>query len=141
MKSSRGFTLVELMIAVVVASILAAIAIPSYRSHVIKANRSAAQQFMMDVASKEEQVIFDLRRYSAVAASADFPNAPTAGSPGLTMVIPTKADQFYSYVVTTAAGPPPAYTITATPKAGTMQASDGNLTLTSAGGKTPAGKW
>lgn len=141
MKSSRGFTLVELMVAVVIAGILASIALASYRSHVIKANRSAAQQFMMDVANKEEQVILDLRSYVAVTATANFPNAPTNASPGLAVTVPTKAVQFYDFTVTTAAGPPPTYSITGTPKAGTMQASDGALTLSSAGVKTPTNKW
>ncbi|MGL5377129.1 MAG: prepilin-type N-terminal cleavage/methylation domain-containing protein, partial [Cetobacterium sp.] len=36
----RGFTLIELMITVAVIAIIAAIAIPSYQSHVAKSRRT-----------------------------------------------------------------------------------------------------
>ena len=36
---------------------------------------------------------------------------------------------------------PPTFTITGTPKSGTRQASDGNITLTNTGAKTPPDKW
>jgi type IV pilus assembly protein PilE len=43
------------MLAVVIVSILATIAIPSYSQIVIRANRAAAQKFMLDAASRAEQ--------------------------------------------------------------------------------------
>ena len=51
----RGFTLIELMIAVAIIGILVAVAYPSYQGQVRKANRAAAQQFMLDVAMREQQ--------------------------------------------------------------------------------------
>jgi type IV pilus assembly protein PilE len=142
-RSVRGFTLIEVMAAVAVIGVLVAIAYPSYLGQVRKSNRSAAQQFMADVASREQQMLLDLRSYVAVAATANFPNAPTAGSPGLNLVVPTNAQVNYDFAVAapapTASAPLPTFTVTATPKG--QQSVDGNLTLDSAGVKAPANKW
>src|SRR6185437_8069877 len=60
-KRSRGFTLLEVIVV-----ILAAIVLPAYQSQVRKGNRSAAEQFMQDVATLEQQIILDSRLYDAV---------------------------------------------------------------------------
>ena len=137
---NRGFTLIEIMIVVVIVGILAAIALPSYREHVIKANRSAAQQFMLDVAARQQQILLDSRGYVAVAATADFGNAPTGSPTGVGLPAPADVATNYSFVVTRDnSATPPTFTITATAIGG--QAGDGNLTLNQAGTKTPSGKW
>ena len=46
-----GFTLIELIITVAIVGILASIALPSYRQYVVRSNRSAVQQFMLDRSS------------------------------------------------------------------------------------------
>lgn len=51
-KFDRGFTLIELMIVVMVAAILAAIAIPSYQSYARKANAAFAQQEILKLADQ-----------------------------------------------------------------------------------------
>jgi type IV pilus assembly protein PilE len=52
---SRGFTLMELIIAVVVIGILAAIAIPNYSQYVARSNRATAQQVLLEVAGQLER--------------------------------------------------------------------------------------
>lgn len=123
----KGFTLIELMIVVAIIAILAAIAYPSYINYIIRSNRSAAQQFMLDVAQRQELFLMDQRAYASTVAA-------------LNMTVPDKVDPLYSVTITTTATPPE-YTITATPKSGTLQANDSTLTLTQAGVKMPADKW
>lgn len=123
-----GFTLMELMIAVAILAILTVIAVPTYLDSVIKSNRRAAQGFVMDVSLRQNQVLLDRRSYASTLAD-------------LGMALPAEVAKAYTVSITATAGPPPSYTITATPKVGTAQVKDGALTLSSAGVKTPAEKW
>jgi type IV pilus assembly protein PilE len=54
---SRGVTLIELMIVVVIASILMAIAVPSYRSYVLRSHRVEAKTALLDLAGREERYL------------------------------------------------------------------------------------
>ncbi len=111
--TQRGFTLLELMIVVAIAAIIAAVAVPSYRSHVIRTNRASAESFMSQIASKQEQIMLDMRSYQAVANNAAFGNTPAAG--GISLAVPTNVANNYTLTVTATVGPPPGYVITATP--------------------------
>ena len=53
--NSKGFTLVELLTAMVIAAILLAVAIPSYRSQTQKSRRTEAKTALLDLASREER--------------------------------------------------------------------------------------
>lgn len=121
-----GFTLIELMIAVVIVAILAAVAYPSYQDHLRKGRRAAAQAFMLEVANREQQYLLDARSYTSALSD-------------LKLTVPTEVSPFYTVTIA-AASPPPTYTITATPVAGSPQASDGVLTLTHEGNKTRNGQ-
>lgn len=59
LKSSGGFTLIELMIVVAIIAIIMAVAIPSYSNHVEKTRRTTAQSDLMELAQWME------RRYTA----------------------------------------------------------------------------
>ncbi|OWW23007.1 type IV pilin protein [Noviherbaspirillum denitrificans] len=127
-KHRRGFTLIELMISMVIVTILAAVALPSYRNYVKRGKRAAAQAQMMDIANRQQQYFLDKRSY----ATKD--ELQSAG-----YSLPSEVSAYYSYDIAVPSSGTPAYTITFTPTG--SQASDGALTLNNAGVKTPADKW
>lgn len=120
----RGFTLIELMITVAIVAILVAVALPSYNSYVLKSNRAEAQAYLMAVASRQQQFMIDTRAYAALA---------DVGVPA-----PANVSKSYTLALTTVAGPPPTFVLTATPK--TAQASEacGTISINQAGTKTAA---
>jgi type IV pilus assembly protein PilE len=126
-KVQGGFTLMEVMIVVAIIGILAAIALPSYDSYIIKANRRAAQAFMLDVANKERQYLLDARAYSTDLTAIGI-GAPIEVSINYTITVAVTAT-------------PPGFTVTATPISGKKQASDGTLSVTDTGVKSPSDKW
>lgn len=136
----QGFSLMELMVVVAIVAILAAVAIPSYRDHVLKTHRAAAESFMSQAANKEEQILLDMRNYAPVTANANFVNAPASPSTatsGISLAVPDHVAQDYDLTITTTTSTtsPPTFKITAAPK-GPQQVGDtlcGTLTLDSTG--------
>jgi type IV pilus assembly protein PilE len=135
MRRGRGFTLIELLIVVAVIGILASIAWPSYNRYVTRARRSDAQQFMLDISSRQEQYLLDARSYTGALDTTGL----NLTRNGWSCTATTCSNAYYDVTVAATAGPPPAYTTTATAKG--AQLSDGNLTLSNLGVKTPADKW
>lgn len=62
---SRGFTLIELMIAVAIIGIIAAFALPSYMDSVRKTQRSDAKIALSEAAARQEQFFAENNSYAA----------------------------------------------------------------------------
>ena len=126
MAKARGFTLVELMIAVAIVGILVAIAVPSYNSQLRKGRRADAAGFITQVAQKQQQYILDARTYAHGASALS----------DLGLTAPTSVSDWYNVTVEPAAPTtPPSFTVKATPIAGKAQEPDGILSVTHAGAK------
>lgn len=125
----RGFTLVELMVALAIIAILASIALPSYQQYVIRGNRAAAQAEMLDIANRQQQFMLADREY------ADLSKLNATG-----YALPSEVSDKYTVTMDVDnSATPPIFTVTMTPKG--SQSEDGALTLNSAGVKSPASKW
>jgi type IV pilus assembly protein PilE len=109
---SRGFTLIELIIAVAVVAILARIAYPSYASFMARGKVTDALASLGDYRVKMEQYFQDNRNF---------------GTAGAACPVAAPASQYFTY--TCAVGTPnTTYTATATSIAGAVGAAAGDYT-------------
>jgi type IV pilus assembly protein PilE len=72
--NSRGFTLIELMIVVLVVAVLASIAVPSYRQYVLRSHRTEAKAALLNVAAAQEKFYLQNNTYTTALTA-----APPAG--------------------------------------------------------------
>jgi type IV pilus assembly protein PilE len=126
-RSQGGFTLIELMMVVAIVAILLAIVLPAYQNQIIRGHRAAAKSEMLEIANRQQQYLLSNRAYTN--------DLSLLGGYTLPLDVAAK----YSAAVTLGGGAVPSYSMTFTALG--SQASDGNLTLTSEGVKTPADKW
>jgi type IV pilus assembly protein PilE len=113
-----GFTLIELIVAMVILAILAAIAIPSYSNYVLTSHRSEAKGALLDLASSEERYFSANNQYTATPSnlgySASAGQAFNIGTGGYYQVSATGIAVIAATAPTgTTAGTPASFTITA----------------------------
>lgn len=129
-RKSGGFTLIELMITVAILGIVAAIALPSYRTHLVKAARVQAQTELLELANLQEKIYLNSTAYTASVTTAY--NGTAAG--GLGRTNGTTNDGKYTLSLVVPAGAQ-TFVLTATPAAGKPQVGDGNLSISESGQK------
>ena len=122
----RGFTLIELMIAVALVAILVAVALPSYREYIKRSSRGAAQSELVELAAVQEKIFLNSNAYAS-SVTAAYTGSSTGGLGATTGL---SRDSRYS-LSTTVNGA--SFTLIATPAAGSTQADDGNLSIDAQG--------
>lgn len=116
-ENSRGFTLIELVIAIAIVGILLAIAIPSYNTYIQKGNRPAAKAALLDLAAREESYYTLNNAYASQLTSLGYSQA--------SMPIPSATQNYYTLnIASVGTSVPPSYTLQATPVVGSVQATD-----------------
>lgn len=120
----KGFTLMELLVAVTIVGILAAIAYPAYLNYAYRARRSDGQAALMNLASYLEAYYTENNTYAtATLANMNLTNASQQG--------------YYTVAITTQTAT--TFTLTATPAgAQTGDTSCPTLTLTNTNVKGPS---
>ena len=128
-----GFTLVELMVVVAIATILFAIAVPSYVSYVRQSRRTEARTAVLDLAGREERFFStNGASYATTPANLGYTGAGWPVVIGsnyyqVTVCVPANANCTAGLAMP---NPPaaPSYTVVATPVAGQTQVNDTQCT-------------
>lgn len=117
MRSTRGFTLIELMMAVAIVAMLASIALPGYTQYVVRSRRAAAQGDLVSASSAMERHFTVAGRYTGAAAGTTFPDRSPA------------QDGDAMYRISIQSLTPTTFTLRAQPIAGGSQARDGAMEI------------
>lgn len=121
-KTSRGLTLIELMVTVAIIAIIAAVAVPAYEKQAQKSRRADGIALLMDAAAREERFVIDNNVYTTTMT----------GSTGLGLASADSQKGYYALSAVLGADSL-SYTLTATAQNGQENDVCGNLTLTSKG--------
>jgi type IV pilus assembly protein PilE len=110
--ANRGYTLIEILIAIAIVSILTTIAVAAYTAEVQKSRRTDARSALLDLAGREEKLFSTANAYSAAPSDLGY-GAVGAGWPI------TVGSGYYQVTVTTPdpnqGGAAATYSISATP--------------------------
>lgn len=121
---SAGFTLVELMIAVAILAIVAAVALPLYNQYSQRTYRTEAQADLLNCAQAMERFAAQNFTYDGVDDAA------------LDNLCDQRSEAQNRYQITVAVPDDDQFTLTATPVAGGVMDGDGVMTYDEAGNRT-----
>lgn len=127
-----GFSLIELMVVVAIAGILAVVGYPLYRKQVLKSHRTAAKSALLDLASREESYFSTNNQYATLS------QLGYASLSNGALQVPSASETYYDVTVKVTTTPA-AFTGTATPVGTQAADSCGSFTLNSAGVQAATG--
>ena len=122
MERMRGFSFIEIMIAVVVAALLMAMATTAYSRYVFRARRADAHHMLMTIAHAEERWYATYNRYTDDMSKLGYDASPHA---------------YYELALTVDDAAAQSYLATAMPIDAQTSDACGELTIDNAGRKTP----
>lgn len=121
-KSAKGFTLIELMIAIAVVGILAAVALPSYQDYIRRGKRADAHALLQNAAFAQER--HRLNNSSYATATTQLVGACSGPTPG------TCESQQGNYTLSISDVDAIKFTLTATAATPSQQADSGCTSIT-----------
>ncbi|MBF0185042.1 MAG: prepilin-type N-terminal cleavage/methylation domain-containing protein [Magnetococcales bacterium] len=130
MNRERGITLIELLIALTIVSLLTIVALPNYQAFVIKGRRADGQALLLQIAALQERWFTENMTYASNLTTLGFANDVQGSDKGyytVTLLTPVTAAVLLNSNCPTAS----CFVAEATPVA--AQASDGKLALASNG--------
>jgi type IV pilus assembly protein PilE len=116
MHRQHGVTLIELIVVMIIVGLLAAVAIPSYRSYVIRSQRADAKDALLALATAQEKFYLQCNTYAT-----DIANAPDCVAGELQG---TDASKNGWYDLAIIVGNATSYTVSAVAAAGENQFQD-----------------
>jgi len=128
-KARGGFTLIELMVAVAIVTVLAVVALPSYLKHIARTNRASAESYLLEVSGLQQRYLLDARAYATSLTA-------------LNSTPPTSLASTYTFATTPVnTATPPTFTATATPSASQIShdINCGTLTIDQSGNLSASG--
>jgi len=127
-RADGGYSLLELMTVVAIVGILVSIAYPSYQLNALETKRADAHATMLRIATAQEKFFANNNFYATSTTSLGYAAHPAISGEG-----------FWAILVTGVGAA--AFTLSAAPAGGHVDATCGGITLTSAGAEGPAGCW
>ena len=100
MRRTKGFTLIEVMIALVIMSILTAISYPAYINHVEKAKCTDAVGTLLTIATKQEKYHYNAGTYTDDMTDLGYDADPAVSPESLFQVDATLTDAGQNYILT-----------------------------------------